>query len=93
MHYVPAYGATRWNNFVIQSHYRHNKPILEQNAEERNPTYKLKFDFHITSRQNATQNSSPVLSPTSHTLGTVNKFKTSGRSNYLSEVKLLLNTV
>ena len=70
-------------------HYHHNKPILEQNAEERSQMYQLIFDFHITSRQNVTQNRTPVLYPTSHNLGTVNKFKPSGSSNYLSEVELL----
>jgi len=87
MHYVPATGAASWNNFVIESHGHHNKLILEQNAEERSPTYQLIFDFHISSCQNATQNRTPVLSPISHTLGTVNKFKPPGSSNYLSEVK------
>jgi hypothetical protein len=86
MHYVPASGAASWNNFVTEKHDHHNKPILEESAE-RNPTYQLIFDFHISSRQNAAQNRTPVLSPISHTLGTVNKFELSGSSNYLSEVK------
>jgi hypothetical protein len=90
MQHVPATGAASWNRCVIPSHYHHNKPILEQNVEERNPMYQSIFDFHIISHQNTTQNHTPLLSPTSHTLGTMNKFKPSGSNNYLSEVKLPL---
>ena len=54
--------------------------------------YQLIFDFRITSRQNATQTHTPVLSPNSHTLGAVNKFKTSSSSNYSSEAKLTFYT-